>query len=105
MRITTLRGIGVTWFKCPSARLTCSPSTVGSDGACPRCGHARMLLLSFGEHPAQPVRNMDRRPAPTGSDSHASTRIRGSDGWLGRNPAAASVSSGDLRAQAISLRR
>ncbi|MFJ8111372.1 hypothetical protein [Streptomyces sp. NPDC096132] len=48
MRITPLRGIGVTWYKCPACRLKCRPAAVGPDGNCPGCGHARMLKLSFG---------------------------------------------------------
>lgn len=53
MRITPLRGIGVTWFKCPACRLKCRPTAVGPEGTCPRCGDARMLRLSFGERPAR----------------------------------------------------
>jgi hypothetical protein len=49
VRITPLRGAGVVWLKCPACRLKCRPTAVGPDGGCPRCGHARMLRLSFGE--------------------------------------------------------
>jgi hypothetical protein len=48
MRITPLRGAGVTWLKCPACRLKCRPTALGPDGRCPRCGHERMLKLSFG---------------------------------------------------------
>ncbi|MFG2549521.1 hypothetical protein [Streptomyces sp. NPDC048581] len=55
MRITPLRGNGVTWLKCPACRLKCRPTAVGSDGNCPRCGSARLLKLSFGGRAVQPV--------------------------------------------------
>ncbi|MHC5902912.1 hypothetical protein ACVNF4_03210 [Streptomyces sp. S6] len=48
MRITSLRGTGVTWLKCPACRLKCRPTAAGPDRQCPRCGQARMLKLSFG---------------------------------------------------------
>lgn len=58
MRITPLRGNGVTWFKCPACRLKCRPAAVGPDGTCPGCGHARMLKLSFGGRPTRrPMQN------------------------------------------------
>jgi hypothetical protein len=52
VKITPLRGAGVVWLKCPACRLKCRPTAVGPDGGCPRCDHARMLRLSFGERAA-----------------------------------------------------
>ncbi|MCX5254792.1 hypothetical protein OOK27_11480 [Streptomyces canus] len=52
MRTTPLRGVGVAWLMCPAA---------GPDGACPRCGTARLLTLSFGGRPDMPVPGTDRR--------------------------------------------
>ncbi|MEU6379818.1 hypothetical protein [Streptomyces sp. NPDC046909] len=60
MRITPLRGLGVTWFKCPACRLKCSPTAVGPDDSCPRCGHDRMLKLSFGGRSSQPTPDRPR---------------------------------------------
>ncbi|MGW1785949.1 hypothetical protein ACWCQQ_43755 [Streptomyces sp. NPDC002143] len=60
MRITPLRGIGVTWFKCPACRLKCRPAAVGPDSSCPGCGHASMLKLSFGRHVSSPGHKNDR---------------------------------------------
>ncbi|MCH0564146.1 MULTISPECIES: hypothetical protein [unclassified Streptomyces] len=59
MRITPLRGIGVSWLKCPACRLKCRPAAVGPDGGCPRCGNAGMLRLSFGGRPARSERDTD----------------------------------------------
>ncbi|GAQ58473.1 hypothetical protein [Streptomyces acidiscabies] len=50
MRIVPLRGFGATWLKCPSCRLACRPAALTPDGGCPRCGHNRMLRLSFSGH-------------------------------------------------------
>jgi DNA-directed RNA polymerase subunit RPC12/RpoP len=58
MRITRLRGSGVAWLKCTACRLKASPSAVGADGHCPRCGHTRMLKLSFGGRFTQPTENV-----------------------------------------------
>ncbi|WP_405578344.1 hypothetical protein [Streptomyces sp. NBC_01092] len=55
MRITPLRGTGVTWLKCPACRLKCRPTAVGANGRCPRCGHDSLLKLSFGGRAVQPV--------------------------------------------------
>ncbi|MFC3572601.1 hypothetical protein ACFOZ0_04750 [Streptomyces yaanensis] len=60
MRITPLRGLGVTWFKCPACHLKCRPTAVGPDGVCPSCGNDRMLKLSFGGRPGQPAQDADR---------------------------------------------
>ncbi|MFK4104225.1 hypothetical protein ACI2L1_29900 [Streptomyces sp. NPDC019531] len=59
MRITPLRGLGVTWLKCPACRLKCRPTAVGPDGICPRCGNARMLKLSFGRPLTHPGPDAD----------------------------------------------
>ncbi|MDH6437164.1 hypothetical protein M2158_005705 [Streptomyces sp. SAI-144] len=61
MRITPLRGSGVTWLQCPACRLKCRPAAVGPDGACPRCGTARLLKLSLGGRPDKPTPGTDRR--------------------------------------------
>ncbi|MER6126520.1 hypothetical protein ABT173_28675 [Streptomyces sp. NPDC001795] len=53
MRVTPLRGTGVTWLKCPACRLKCRPAAVGPDGSCPRCGNARLLTLSLGGRSGQ----------------------------------------------------
>jgi hypothetical protein len=55
VRITPLRGTGVTWLKCPGCRLKCHPTAVGADGHCPRCGHDSLLKLSSGGRAARPA--------------------------------------------------
>ncbi|MGW2650750.1 hypothetical protein ACWC2T_39180 [Streptomyces sp. NPDC001393] len=60
MRITPLRGAGITWLTCPACRLKCRPAAVGQDGNCPRCGHHHMLKLSLGGRPAQQAPESDR---------------------------------------------
>ena len=60
MRITPLRGFGVTWLKCPACRLKCRPTAVAPDGACPRCGNARLLKLSLGRRPDRPAPDTNR---------------------------------------------
>ncbi|WP_078973015.1 hypothetical protein [Streptomyces sp. MMG1533] len=60
MRIIPLRGAGVVWFKCPACRLKCRPTAVGADGWCPRCGHSRMLKLSFGGRAVASASDGDR---------------------------------------------
>ncbi|MFF3468003.1 hypothetical protein [Streptomyces sp. NPDC002619] len=60
MRITPLRGFGVTWLKCPACRLKCRPTAVGPGGACPRCGNSRLLRLSLGGSGAQSTQDTKR---------------------------------------------
>ena len=54
MRIIPLRGPGAVWYKCPACRLTCRPTAVGTEGSCPRCGHAHMMRLALGGRSAAP---------------------------------------------------
>jgi DNA-directed RNA polymerase subunit RPC12/RpoP len=45
VRITPLRGPGAALLKCPACRLKCRPTAIGPDGACPSCGHERLLRV------------------------------------------------------------
>jgi hypothetical protein len=45
VRITPLRGPGAALLKCPACRLKCRPAAIGPDGACPGCGHERLLRV------------------------------------------------------------
>ena len=60
MRITPLRGAGVTWLKCPACGLKCRPTAATPGGGCPRCGNDRMLKLTFGARTARPSQGSAR---------------------------------------------
>jgi hypothetical protein len=60
VRITPLRGTGITWLKCPACRLKCRPTAIAADGTCPRCGNARLLKLSSGGRADQSAPDTNR---------------------------------------------